>query len=105
MGKVRLSTGCAGVGVGVGAAAGADVNQQSDEGRDWHLHLLYPLWRSGSPDHFLSPKFFPPSNPFLPSDPFIRFPHPLGPVLLRYPFPRTWWLPRTLFHFRRMRIR
>ena len=66
MRKLRLSTSCAGVGVGVGAGAG--VNQQSDEGKDGHLRLLYPLWRSGSPDPFLSP------NPFLPFEPFIPVP-------------------------------
>ena len=64
MGKVRLSTSCAGVGVGFGAGAG--VNQQSDEGRDWHLHPLYPLyppWPSGSHDPFLYSDPFPYSDP------------------------------------------
>ena len=63
MGKVRLSTSCAGVGVGVGAGAGAGVHQQSDERRDWHPRPLYHPWPSGSPDPFLS------SDPFLYSDP------------------------------------
>ena len=61
MGKVRLSTSCAGVGVGAGP--GSRVNQQSYEGRDWRLRPLYPPWPSGSPDPFLS------SDPFLYSDP------------------------------------
>ena len=48
----------AGAVAGAGAGAGAGVNQQSDEGRDWQSGLLYPLWRSGSPDFFLSPNSF-----------------------------------------------
>ena len=86
MEKVRLSTSCAGIGVGVGvgvgvgagAGAGADVNQQSDEGGDWHLHLLYPLWRSGSPNPFFPLTSFSHPNTFssltLSSGSYVRRP-------------------------------
>ena len=56
--KLRLSPSC----------AGAGVNQQSDEKKDRHLRLLYPLWRSDSPN-LSSPNSFLPSNPFILSGP------------------------------------